>query len=105
MLDISHDAYIKACVLFWFPQQFHSKNGPAWLFQTCVNVLPGPKEERLMTTGMHIVADIACAKCLNVVGWKYVSTTISLLQNLPYGHTRCAVQLSWPGLSPAKLHG
>jgi hypothetical protein len=48
-----------------------------------------------MTTGMHIVADIACAKCLNVVGWKYVSTTISLLQNLPYGHIRCAVQLSW----------
>lgn len=27
-----------------------------------------------MTTGMHVVADIACAKCLNVVGWKYVST-------------------------------
>jgi hypothetical protein len=26
-----------------------------------------------MTTGMHVVADIACAKCLNVVGWKYVS--------------------------------
>lgn len=59
------------CVLC--SQQFHSKNGPAWLFQTCINVLPGPKEERLMTTGMHIVADIACAKCLNVVGWKYVS--------------------------------
>jgi hypothetical protein len=54
-------------------QQFHSKNGPAWLFDTCVNVLPGPREERLMTTGMHVVADIQCARCLNVVGWKYVS--------------------------------
>lgn len=52
-------------------KQFHSKNGPAWLFQACVNVLSGPKEERLMTTGMHVVADISCAKCLNVVGWKY----------------------------------
>lgn len=64
-----------ACCLL---QQFHSKNGPAWLFQSCVNVLPGPKEERLMTTGMHVVADIACAKCLNVVGWKYVSATLPL---------------------------
>lgn len=64
-------------------QQFHSKNGPAWLFQACVNVLSGPKEERLMTTGMHVVADISCAKCLNVVGWKYVSVTHELLR-LPH---------------------
>lgn len=61
-------------------QQFHSKNGPAWLFQACVNVLSGPKEERLMTTGMHVVADISCAKCLNVVGWKYVSVAHELLR-------------------------
>eukprot|EP00879_Flechtneria_rotunda_P025080 GHRR01026625.1.p1 GENE.GHRR01026625.1~~GHRR01026625.1.p1 ORF type:complete len:164 (-),score=12.99 GHRR01026625.1:857-1348(-) len=52
-------------------QQFHSKNGPAWLFQRCINVVCGPKEERLMTTGMHIVKDISCTRCMQVVGWKY----------------------------------
>jgi len=25
-----------------------------------------------MTTGMHAVADIYCARCLRVVGWKYM---------------------------------
>jgi hypothetical protein len=25
-----------------------------------------------MRAGMHVVADISCALCLNVVGWKYV---------------------------------
>lgn len=37
------------------------------------NVIVCPKEERLMTTGMHIVSDIQCVRCLQVVGWKYVS--------------------------------
>ena len=31
----------------------------------------GPREERLMTTGMHVVADIWCTHCAAVVGWKY----------------------------------
>ncbi|KAF8068248.1 yippee-like protein [Scenedesmus sp. PABB004] len=52
-------------------KQFHSKNGPAWLFERVVNVVPGPGEERLMTTGVHVVADIACTRCHSVVGWKY----------------------------------
>jgi len=26
-----------------------------------------------MTTGLHTVADIYCNKCLQIVGWKYVS--------------------------------
>ena len=32
-------------------QSFHSRQGKAYLFNAVVNVLEGPKEERLMTTG------------------------------------------------------
>jgi hypothetical protein len=54
-------------------QHFHSKNGKAYLFQGVTNVFSGPLEERLMTTGVHVVADINCTKCLHCVGWRYVS--------------------------------
>jgi hypothetical protein len=56
------------------PQHFHSKNGKAYLFNQVVNVVCGPQEERLMTTGLHIVCDISCAICLHNVGWKYVGS-------------------------------
>ncbi|XP_073017174.1 protein yippee-like isoform X2 [Primulina eburnea] len=36
-----------------------------------VNVTFGEREERLMTTGMHIAADIFCALCGSLVGWNY----------------------------------
>lgn len=45
-----------------------------------------------MTTGMHVVADISCARCLNVVGWKYVSV---------WRAAGWAVCVGWP----APLHG
>jgi len=38
-----------------------------------VNVSEGELEERLMMTGMHVVADIFCVGCGSIVGWKYVS--------------------------------
>ncbi|WOH02022.1 hypothetical protein DCAR_0521409 [Daucus carota subsp. sativus] len=38
-----------------------------------VNVTLGEKEERMMITGMHIVADIFCVRCGSIVGWKYES--------------------------------
>ena len=34
-----------------YVQSFHSRQGKAYLFNAVVNVLEGPKEERLMTTG------------------------------------------------------
>ena len=58
-------------------QQFHSRHGKAYLFNTVVNVSGGEREERLMTTGMHIVRDIHCTGCMQVVGWKYVSQPYS----------------------------
>lgn len=52
-------------------KQFHSKNGRAYLFKGVVNVCFGSKEERLMTTGVHIVRDAFCVGCMLPVGWKY----------------------------------
>lgn len=31
----------------------------------------GPKEDRLLITGLHTVADIHCTTCGTVLGWKY----------------------------------
>ncbi|PIA59366.1 hypothetical protein AQUCO_00400328v1 [Aquilegia coerulea] len=36
-----------------------------------VNVTEGEKEERMMMTGLHTVADIFCVGCGSIVGWKY----------------------------------
>jgi len=52
-------------------KSFHCRHGKAYLFNTVVNVSVGPKEDRLMTTGLHTVADIHCNVCLQIVGWKY----------------------------------
>mmetsp|Transcript_10102 Transcript_10102/g.30859 ORF Transcript_10102/g.30859 Transcript_10102/m.30859 type:complete len:85 (+) Transcript_10102:195-449(+) len=37
-----------------------------------VNVGVGDKEERMLITGLHTVADIFCNVCLSVLGWKYL---------------------------------
>lgn len=50
---------------------FHCRRGKAYLFNTVVNVSVGENEERMMTTGVHIVADIYCICCNQNVGWKY----------------------------------
>ncbi|GKE48021.1 yippee-like protein, partial [Tanacetum coccineum] len=36
-----------------------------------VNVTVGVKEDRMMMTGLHTVADIFCVKCGSNVGWTY----------------------------------
>jgi len=50
---------------------FQGRHGPAYLFGDCVNVSVGPSEDRTLTTGMHIVADIFCIDCGDILGWKY----------------------------------
>jgi len=52
-------------------KSFHCRHGKAYLFNCVVNVSSGPKENRLMTTGLHTVADIHCNNCCRIVGWKY----------------------------------
>jgi hypothetical protein len=44
----------------------------AYLFHWARNVVLGPREERPLLTGLHIVADIACAVCHTGVGWTYL---------------------------------
>eukprot|EP00245_Coleochaete_scutata_P008530 TRINITY_DN2620_c0_g3_i1.p1 TRINITY_DN2620_c0_g3~~TRINITY_DN2620_c0_g3_i1.p1 ORF type:complete len:112 (+),score=16.85 TRINITY_DN2620_c0_g3_i1:160-495(+) len=50
---------------------FQGRHGRAYLFNNVVNVSVGPKEDRLLITGLHTVADIYCSCCQEVLGWKY----------------------------------
>uniref|UniRef100_A0A7S0RED8 Protein yippee-like n=1 Tax=Chlamydomonas leiostraca TaxID=1034604 RepID=A0A7S0RED8_9CHLO len=50
---------------------FQGRHGRAYLFNNVVNVTLGPKEERVLITGLHTVADIYCMGCNTVLGWKY----------------------------------
>lgn len=50
---------------------FQGRHGRAYLFNNAVNVTLGPKEDRLLMTGLHTVADIYCSNCQTVLGWKY----------------------------------
>jgi hypothetical protein len=52
-------------------QSFHSRNGPAYLFTSAVNVTLGSPEERDMTTGKHLVRDLYCIACGTILGWRY----------------------------------
>ncbi|KAH7435411.1 hypothetical protein KP509_06G063600 [Ceratopteris richardii] len=50
---------------------FHCRRGKAYLYSSVVNVIVGDYEQRMMTTGMHVVADIYCIHCNQNVGWRY----------------------------------
>lgn len=52
-------------------QNFRGQHGKAYLFNAVVNTISGEAGERNMTTGRHIVRDVACRQCKEVVGWKY----------------------------------
>lgn len=52
-------------------KSFRGQHGKAYLFHSVVNILYGPPSERNMTTGRHVVRDIACRGCNNTVGWTY----------------------------------
>lgn len=50
------------------------------LFRRSVNITLGPKEDRVLITGLHTVADVYCNSCQTILGWKYVSRApLSLL--------------------------
>lgn len=52
-------------------KNFRGQHGKAYLFHTVVNIETGEANERNMTTGRHIVRDIACRQCKTTVGWRY----------------------------------
>ena len=51
---------------------FQGRHGRAYLFAEVVNINSGPTENRLLLTGLHVVADIYCNACDTRLGWKYV---------------------------------
>mmetsp|Transcript_30085 Transcript_30085/g.89227 ORF Transcript_30085/g.89227 Transcript_30085/m.89227 type:complete len:112 (-) Transcript_30085:818-1153(-) len=54
-----------------YSKNFQGRHGRAYLFNNVVNVALGSKEQRLLITGLHTVADILCTSCNEVLGWKY----------------------------------
>eukprot|EP00735_Rhodelphis_limneticus_P007263 TRINITY_DN19775_c0_g1::TRINITY_DN19775_c0_g1_i1::g.11293::m.11293 TRINITY_DN19775_c0_g1::TRINITY_DN19775_c0_g1_i1::g.11293 ORF type:complete len:114 (-),score=4.66,sp/Q9W2X7/YPL1_DROME/62.83/1e-46,Yippee-Mis18/PF03226.9/8.3e-21,HNH_5/PF14279.1/1.9e+02,HNH_5/PF14279.1/0.48 TRINITY_DN19775_c0_g1_i1:59-400(-) len=52
-------------------KSFQGRHGRAYLFNKAVNITLGPREDRILITGLHTVADIYCNCCQNVLGWKY----------------------------------
>lgn len=52
-------------------KSFQGRRGRAYLFNSVVNVALGPKEDRMLITGLHTVADIFCTVCNTNLGWKY----------------------------------
>ncbi|CAD6576984.1 MAG: hypothetical protein CYPHOPRED_000141 [Cyphobasidiales sp. Tagirdzhanova-0007] len=52
-------------------RRFNGQHGQAYLFDAVFNIIEGEAEDRQMTTGLHRVRDIRCAKCGQVMGWKY----------------------------------
>ena len=60
----SHDSIIS--------KAFQGRHGRAYLFGDVININSGPTENRLLLTGLHVVADIYCNACDTRLGWKYV---------------------------------
>jgi len=52
-------------------RNFRGQHGKAYLFNTVVNINEAEPVERNMTTGRHVVRDISCKQCKEIVGWKY----------------------------------
>ncbi|XP_047323269.1 protein yippee-like [Impatiens glandulifera] len=52
-------------------KSFQCRHGKAYLFSNVVNMTVGKKEDRMMMTGLHTVADIFCVGCGSSIGWTY----------------------------------
>ena len=64
-------------------KSFQGRHGRAFLFTTATNVMLGPKEERILMTGLHSVADIYCTECSSRLGWKYLEAFESRCVTIP----------------------
>ncbi|KAJ0082068.1 putative yippee-like protein Os10g0369500 [Pistacia vera] len=52
-------------------KEFQGRFGRAYLFRSVVNVSLGPREDRLLFSGLHTVNDLYCSSCHQLLGWKY----------------------------------
>ncbi|KVI04859.1 Yippee-like protein, partial [Cynara cardunculus var. scolymus] len=84
-------------------KSFHCKHGKAYLFSKVSNVTVGVKEDRLMMTGLHTVADIFCVKCGSIVGWTYNRHT-SKHFNLELCRSNVTVRVKESRLTMTGLH-
>jgi hypothetical protein len=50
-----------------------------------VNITLGPNQDQHFTTGQHIVNDIYCICCQEIIGWRYVSYNDIFFQHLIMG--------------------
>ena len=57
---------------WWISKAFQGQSGQAYLFESAVNVYTGPKMERVLMTGLHVVCDLYCVHCHSPLGWYYV---------------------------------
>lgn len=71
MLLVSGGCYLTTEGCLFALQDFRGQHGKAFLFNTVVNTTQSEAMERSMTTGRHVVRDIACRQCKETVGWKY----------------------------------
>ncbi|KAI8150276.1 Yippee/Mis18 [Fennellomyces sp. T-0311] len=78
---LSHGAVIS--------RAFQGRHGPAYLVDHVVNVTIGAKEERMLLTGMHTVADISCSVCGTRIGWKYLQ---AFEDTQKYKENKCIVE-------------
>ncbi|KAK6275328.1 hypothetical protein POUND7_005037 [Theobroma cacao] len=53
-------------------KNYIAKSGKAYMFLHAMNIVLGPKQDRLLITGLYTTADIYCSKCGEELGWKYV---------------------------------
>lgn len=67
-------------ILFYFFCVYHSS-----FFGCRVNVSLGPREERLLVSGLHTVNDIYCSSCQQLLGWRYVSFSSLLFSLIQLG--------------------
>jgi hypothetical protein len=53
-------------------KNFNGKFGRCFLVSKMLNIRQGPKEEKSLMTGLHIIRDIFCKGCNTYCGWTYV---------------------------------
>lgn len=51
---------------------FHGNAGRAFLVKSAINVIYSAPTERSLLSGMHMVADLRCRVCDQLLGWKYI---------------------------------
>ncbi|CAH8460324.1 unnamed protein product [Dicrocoelium dendriticum] len=52
-------------------KSFQGSQGRAYLFNQIVNAEYSEAKQRVLLTGVHFVADVYCACCQTMLGWKY----------------------------------